>query len=175
MSWRLAIYRLPSEPARHRVAVWRELRKVGAVSLQQATWAVPSGAEFDDALTRAAELADRAGGQALVLPVAEDDAATTTLERLYTEAREAEWVEFLTECGKCLAELEKEIRNQKFTLAELDEEEQSFDRLRRWYRELRARDLFGAASATSGEQQLKASTEQLEDFAERVFAARERP
>jgi hypothetical protein len=33
------------------------------------------------------------------------------------------------------------------TLAELDEDEQSLDRLRRWYRTIRARDLFGAPSA----------------------------
>src|SRR5713226_6877585 len=120
--WRLAIYRLPSEPARHRVAVWRELRKVGAVSLQQATWAVPSGAAFDHALARAAELAERAGGQALVLPVASDDDACAALERRYTEDRQAEWVEFVAECGKFAAELTHEVEIEKFTLAELDEE-----------------------------------------------------
>ena len=31
--WLLVVVRLPAEPSRHRVAVWRELRKVGALSL----------------------------------------------------------------------------------------------------------------------------------------------
>src|SRR5216684_4065894 len=105
MVWRIAIYRLPSEPSRHRVAVWRELRKVGAVSLQQATWAVPSGPDFDAALARAAEVAERAEGQAMVFTVAEDDPAIAALERLHVEDREAQWREFLSECDKFEAEL----------------------------------------------------------------------
>ncbi|MGI8415812.1 MAG: Chromate resistance protein ChrB, partial [Nakamurella sp.] len=35
------VVRVPAEPSRHRVAVWRELRRIGALSLGQATWAVP--------------------------------------------------------------------------------------------------------------------------------------
>ncbi|MER6878347.1 Chromate resistance protein ChrB, partial [Amycolatopsis sp. NPDC000673] len=31
---------MPSGPSRHRVAVWRELRRVGALSLGQGAWAV---------------------------------------------------------------------------------------------------------------------------------------
>ena len=48
MSWQIITYRLPKEPSRHRVAVWRELRRLGAVSLQQGTWALPSGEGFDE-------------------------------------------------------------------------------------------------------------------------------
>jgi sugar phosphate isomerase/epimerase len=175
MSWRLAIYRLPSEPARYRVALWRELRKIGAVSLQHATWAVPSGVEFDQALRRAAALAERADGEVLVFPLAENDDAASTLETLFTEDREAEWIEFLSVCAKFEAELAHEIAIEKFTLAELDEEEHNFERLRRWHRELRARDLFGAPSAARADQRLKNCADKLEDFGERVFAARERP
>jgi hypothetical protein len=175
VSWRVVVYRLPSEPSRHRVAVWRELRKVGAVSLQQATWAVPSGPDFDAALARAADVAERADGQALAFMLADDDPGIATLERLHIEDREAQWVEFLSECDKFEAELAHEVAIEKFTLAELDEEEQNLDRLRRWYRELRTRDLFGAPSAARAEQRLKACVESLEQFAEQVYEARERP
>jgi hypothetical protein len=44
------------------------------------------------------------------------------------------------------------------TLAELDEEEQSLERLRRWSRAIRARDLFGAPGAANAERRLKQST-----------------
>ena len=44
--------------------------------------------------------------------------------------------------GSVSPSLRREIRNEKFTLAELDEEEQNVDRLRRWHRELRSRDVF---------------------------------
>jgi hypothetical protein len=175
MGWRIFTYRLAAEPSRHRVAVWRELRKAGAVSLQTATWAVPTGAPFDATLERAVALVERADGQPLVIDVAPTEAAGGALEALFTAEREAEWGEFVSECAKFDAELAHEVETEKFTLAELDEEEQNLDHLRRWFRELRARDLFGAPSAPLAERRLKECAEGLEDFAQRVFEARERP
>jgi hypothetical protein len=94
---------------------------------------------------------------------------------LFTAEREAEWVEFVSECAKCETELRGEFDKQKFTLAELDEEEQNLDRLRRWYRDLRAKDVYGGPTAPAAEQTLKQCAELLEEFAERVFEARGRP
>jgi len=168
-------YRLPAEPSRHRVAVWRELRRLGAVPLQQGTWAVPEGEGFDAGLAEVAESIKVAGGQPVVLAVAHDQASTAQLETLFTAEREAEWGEFMSDCGKYEAELADEVAKGKLTLAELDEEEQSLDRLRRWYRTIRARDLFGAPNAGTADQRLKDCAEALEGFAEKVFEAREPP
>jgi hypothetical protein len=173
VSWRVITYRLPAEPSRHRVAVWRELR-LGAVALQRGTWAVPDGEPFETGLSQVVEEIKAAGGQPVVLAVAGEEASTAQLEALFTAQREAEWGEFLSDCGKDETELAGEIVKSKLTLAELDEEEQSLDRLRRWYRTIRARDLFGAPSAAVAERRLKECTEALEDFAERVYQARER-
>jgi len=51
---------------------------------------------------------------------AEQDAAR--LEALITAEREEEWAEFLADCGKFDAEIDKEIGKAKFTMAELEEE-----------------------------------------------------
>ena len=175
MQWRVVTYRLVGEQSRDRVGVWRELRRVGAVALQSATWAIPVGDRFDEGLAKAVSLVERGDGQILVFDVTPTDASLSTLESLYTKEREAEWNEFCSECDKALVELRGEFTKEKFTLAELDEEEHNLDRLRRWYRELRAKDLFGAPSAAPAEQQLKACAELLEEFAERVYEARQRP
>ncbi len=45
--WLLLIYRLPREPSRHRVAVWRKLKTLGALYLQDGVAVLP-----DDAVTR---------------------------------------------------------------------------------------------------------------------------
>lgn len=58
--------------------------------------------------------------------------------------------EFLADSGKFDAEIDKEIRTRKFTMAELEEEEQSLKRLRRWNRELKAREVFGALGRRDG-------------------------
>ncbi len=171
MDWILLTYRLPSEPSRHRVAIWRELRKVGAVSLQQATWALPSRGDFVETVSKAVGLVERAEGDVFVFDAAPRGADTEArLEQLFTAEREEEWTEFLAECDKFDQEIEKEIRTQKFTAAELDEEEQNLDRLRRWFRDLRRRDVFVAPSQEGAEQRLKECGELLEDFAERVYA-----
>ncbi len=148
---------------------------MGAVALQSATWAIPKGDRFDEGLARAITLVNRSGGQALCFDVSASDEVLATVEALYTAEREAEWVEFRSECDKAEAELRREVEMERFTLAELDEEEQSVERLRRWYRELRAKDLFVAPSATQAERRLKECRELLEDFAERVYEARGRP
>jgi hypothetical protein len=173
MSWRIITYRLPKEPSRHRVAVWRELRRFGAVALQQGTWAVPTGEGFDEGFNQVLETIASAGGQPVVLSVADDDDSVGQLEALFTEQREAEWGEFLGDCAKYEEELADEVAKEKLTLAELDEEEQSLDRLRRWYRTIRSRDLFGAPSAPDAERRLKECSEALEHFAEQVYDARD--
>ena len=164
--------RLPAEPSRHRVAVWRELRKVGALSLGQGVWALPATPAFEQGLERAVALIERGEGEAVILDArGRDDEQDARLQALFTDGREDEWAEFISECAKYENELERELAQQKFTLAELDEEEQSLERLRRWYRELKLRDLFGAPSAGRAEQHLKLCQTRLEDFAERVYAA----
>ena len=172
--WRVITYRLPPEPSRHRVAVWRELRRLGAVALQQGTWAVPDGQPFTSGFTQIVEAIKAAGGRPVMLAVAEK-ASASQLEALFTAHRKAEWGEFLSDCGKYETELVGEVGKGKLTLAELDEEEQSLDRLRRWYRTIKARDLFGAPSAPVAERRLKECTEALEDFAEQVYQARDQP
>jgi hypothetical protein len=47
MRWVLLVYRIPREPSRHRVAVWRKLRDLGALYLQDGVAALPG-----DAVTR---------------------------------------------------------------------------------------------------------------------------
>jgi hypothetical protein len=97
------------------------------------------------------------------------------LDQLYTEARELEWSEFHADCGKYLAELEKEERIGKYTLAELEEEEQSLDRLRRWFRELRSRDLLGVPASIDSATDLKLCEERFQIYAEHVYAALSSP
>ncbi|MDH6222015.1 Chromate resistance protein ChrB [Streptomyces pseudovenezuelae] len=170
--WLILVIKLPAEPSRHRVAVWRELRRIGALSLGQGIWAVPDVPVFGDGIARAIGLTEQSGGQAVTLNASgrgPEDAAR--FQAMFTAARSEDWTEFLADCGKFEAEIAKEIRIAKFTLAELEEEEQSLERLRRWHRDLTARDVFGALEAAEAGERLKRCTTVCEDYAERVFRA----
>ena len=172
VAWTVLIVRVPSEPSRHRVAVWRELRRVGAVQLGQGCWALPDAPPFAGFVDRIVALVDEHEGESFALvAAAADDATARRIRDLYDAARRAEWAEFTSECTKCLAELDKEIRTEKFTLAELDEEEQNVDRLRRWHRELRTRDLFDSINPAEIQGQLDECAELLERFSGLVYTA----
>lgn len=169
--WVVVVARLPAEPARHRMAVWRELRRAGAVPIGQGTWALPERPAVQPLIDRLGELADAAeGGSVLVLrAVGHREVDSDRLQELYGQAREQEWVEFLADSDKYLAEIDKEFSIGKFTLAELEEEEQSLDRLRRWYRELRGRDLSGRTASSDGAAALRRCEGKFDAYAERVY------
>ena len=170
MRWLLVIVRLPASPSRHRVAAWRDLRKLGAVSVGQSTWTVPDTPGFTEGVERVRVAARGAGGDVVVARVdPADEQANARLRNTFAEARRAEWDEFLVECDRYIAEIDKELAKRKLTAAELDEEEQSLDRLRRWYRDLHRRDVLSTPPSKRAATRLRACETKLEDYAEQVF------
>ena len=122
MRWLLLWVRLPTEPSRHRVAVWRELRRTGAVSLGQGSWAVPDVTAFTEGIDRAVAMAERGDGEVIVLSAAgRSERDEQRLAELFTAERDQEWAEFIADCAKFDTEIDREIRQRKFTLAELEE------------------------------------------------------
>jgi len=171
MAWVVLVLRLPTEPARHRVACWRELRRAGAVPLAAGTWALPDLPVVLDVVDRVAALVERADGVMVRLRSAGwDDSDEEAMAATFAAARDDEWREFVADGAAYLEELAKEHRTQKYTLAELEEEEQSLDRLRRWYRGIRARDLLGSTSRIEADARLKECAAAFEEFAEAVYA-----
>jgi len=42
MNWLLLVYKIPREPTAGRVYVWRKLKQLGAISVQDAIWVLPA-------------------------------------------------------------------------------------------------------------------------------------
>jgi hypothetical protein len=64
--WALLSSRLPREPSRLRLGVWRRLRRLGAVLLHDAVWVLPSDAKTREAFEWLAEEIVEQGGSAFV-------------------------------------------------------------------------------------------------------------
>jgi hypothetical protein len=170
--WLLAAIQVPASPSRYRVAIWRELRKIGAVPLGGGVWAAPAAPVFATGFDRVVELVAKAEGQVLSFDGRPRDGVSEgSLLEMFNAARAEEWAEFASECDKFEAEIAKERRIGKLTVAELDEEEQSLDRLRRWARELKARDIFTVAEGVHAEERLKRCQEVLDGYATEVYQA----
>jgi len=166
--WLLVTYRLPGGSSSARVAVWREVRRSGALQLQQSVVAFPDDATFSRGVERLRALVSELGGETLAVraePLAAADG--TRLLDAWNEARAAEYVELVDECGKFVAEIDHEFEIEKFTLAELDEEESALDRLMRWHERIASRDLHAAA----GSEDAKAALERARDALDRYSAA----
>jgi hypothetical protein len=169
--WLILTYRLPSgNRSRARVAVWREVRRSGALQLQQSVVAFPDAGGYREAAERLRALVAELGGQTLAVradPLAKAD--DRRLAEAWEEARSAEYGELIAECGKFLAEIDREFRKQKFTLAELEEEEAELEKLQRWHARIRERDVLGSGRADEAEQALGRAAEALERFSTAVF------
>ena len=66
LRWVLLSSRLPREPSRLRLGVWRRLRRLGAVLLHDAVWVLPAAAETREAFEWLAEEIAEQGGTAFV-------------------------------------------------------------------------------------------------------------
>jgi hypothetical protein len=166
----LLTYRLPAERSSARVAVWREVRRSGALQLQQSVVAFPDSPPFIRAVARIRAAVDEVGGSTLALraePV--DEADRERLRSAWNEARAEEYGEFVSECDKLVAEIDNEFAKQKFTLAELDEEEAELEKLKRWDERIRRRDVCGCERASEAEDALGRATEALARYTAAVF------
>jgi hypothetical protein len=65
-TWVLLSSRLPREPSRLRLGVWRRLKRLGAVLLHDAVWVLPADAGTREALEWLAEEIEEQGGTAFV-------------------------------------------------------------------------------------------------------------
>lgn len=146
------------------------MRRVGAVPVGSGTWLFPAQEPFVSSLERVQELVDRAAGSIAVVDVGpKGKRAEDVLRAAYAAARIDEWREFADDCGKFEAEIDKEFVKQKFTLGELEEEEQSLDRLRRWFAALEQRDVLELPEGREAAARLARCEQRLAEYAEQVY------
>jgi tRNA G26 N,N-dimethylase Trm1 len=129
IKWIVINYNLPTEPSRPRVAIWRGLKKIGAVNVQQSMWVLPYNKENYSALEKISQDIELNNGETLLMESKFfDDRHEERVIALVNQKRNEEYLEFINECEKYLRELEKEITIKKFTFAELEEEEEELQK-----------------------------------------------
>ncbi|WP_438352165.1 Chromate resistance protein ChrB [Microbacterium sp. CJ88] len=167
--WLLLVYRVPSEPTRLRATVWRRLKGLGAVYVQNSVVALPANTRNERALRKLRhEIIEMAG--AAVLLDASAIAGESTIRELYDAARTDEYEEILDRCRDFLAGLQKEYANDHFTYAELEENEVDLVKLQSWFEKVSERDAFGAPGRERTTEAIAECATELEAYASRVYA-----
>ena len=148
--WLLLIYRVPQDPPARRTYVWRQLKQLGAVYLQQAAAILPQQDEVRTALTALAQRIRDYDGEVSLLettsPSAEWEQAVITR---FNQARDEEFAELVENVERFEDEITRERRKGKFTFAELEESEADWEKVQRWYTRIVARDFFASAGHSS--------------------------
>lgn len=171
IKWIIINYNLPTEPSRHRVAIWRGLKKLGAVNLQQSMWVLPYNEQNYDALKQMTREIESNNGEALLMEsVFFEEKHEERVISLFNNLRDEEYTEWSNECEKYLKEIEKEIANEKFTFAELEEEEAELEKLISWYKKIEIRDIFNSSDAEKAKGMLIQIKRAYEDYSEMVCA-----
>lgn len=170
MDWLLFLSQLPSNPSSLRVNVWRKLRAAGALGLQNGVWVLPKAPEqmkFLEDLLKGIQT-QGASGQIFTIASINEPVEQDILARFRAD-RDEEYTEFHERCLEFLAEIEKESRKQKYTFAELEENEQDLQRLVNWLEKIQKRDFIGGEDAQKALGALEKCRTAFEIFSTEVY------
>ena len=167
--WLVLIYRVPPEPTRLRSTVWRRIKSLGAIYLQNSAAALPASAATERALRKLRrEILDMSG--TAVLLSCQVLAGESDIHDQFQAARNDEYEEIVDRCEDFLRQVKKEYTDNHFTYAELEENEVDLVKLRNWFAKVRERDAFDADGRHAAEKALQQCEQSLEAYAARVYA-----
>ncbi|MGV1793547.1 Chromate resistance protein ChrB [Rhizobium sp. A37_96] len=173
-TWFLLTYKVPAEPNRRRVALWRKLKSMGAVYLQSGVCLLPKTDDHRRALKVIEnEIAEMEGEAVLLETVALDKAQADKVLARFRADRDEEYRELLGRCDDFEAEIAKETTSNHFSYAEIEENDEDLKKLRSWYEKIRRLDFYGATLAAEAEARLAKCEVLLDAYANQVFALQE--
>lgn len=171
-AWLLLTYKVPAEPAAQRVGLWRRLKGMGAVYLQNGVCLLP---KTDDHARRLKMLENDIagmGGEAVILDtVALDRRQQEKVVDRFKADRDDAYREFIDKCDDFIAEIDKETVSEHFTYNELEENDVDLKKLQGWLEKIKKLDFYGGRLASEAAKRLTTCENLLDAYAHRVFDA----
>ena len=145
---------------------------MGGVYLQNGVCLLP---KTDDHVRRLKmlenDINEMSGEAVLLETVALDRGQEEKVIARFREDRDEQYREFLGKCAAFEGEIAKEIAINKFTFAELEEEDTDLKKLQGWLEKIRKLDFYGATLAEEAAKRLRGCEELLDAYARQVFDA----
>jgi hypothetical protein len=149
--------------------VWRRIKSLGAIYLQNSAAALPASVGSERALRKLRSEILGMGGTAVLMTCTVLAGASEVMEA-FQAARNDEYEEIVDRCDDFLAQVRKEHVAGHFTYAELEENEVDLVKLQNWLARVRQRDVFGADGRQAAQTALVSCEQALEEYAARVYA-----
>ncbi|MEY9964834.1 hypothetical protein ABIA33_002876 [Streptacidiphilus sp. MAP12-16] len=169
VGWLVLVYKVPAEPTRLRAGVWRKIKGMGAIYLQNSVAALPQSTSAERSLRVLRNEITEMGGSASLL-VSQVLAGGAEIEQAFKAARDDEYEEIVDRCEDFLRQIEKEYQAEHFTYAELEENDEDLVKLRNWFAKVRDRDVLGASGVAAATAALEKCEQVLDEYATRVYA-----
>jgi hypothetical protein len=167
--WLVLVYKVPAEPTRLRAGVWRKIKGLGAIYLQNSVAALPQSTSAERSFRVLRNEITEMGGSAYLLG-SEVLSGSAEIEQAFKAARDDEYEEIVDRCEDFLKQIEKEYQAEHFTYAELEENDEDLVKLRNWFAKVRDRDVLGASGAAAATAALEKCEKELDEYANRVYA-----
>jgi hypothetical protein len=155
-----------------RVHVWRKLRSLGALYLQNSVALLPDHPQTSRAVTQLIDRVRRSGGTGRVLSIAiTDHDEEATVKAQFCAERSDEYQEIVSRVPAFLEEIAHERERGRATYAEVEESEADLERLQKWLARVAARDYFDAPGRTEAAQAVERCAAELATFEAEAMAA----
>jgi hypothetical protein len=176
-SWLLLLYSLPTNRNTERVAVWRRLKKMGAMPLKTSTYLLPDEpAQYEQFQWLAQQIRDYGGDSTLVRAQEIEGLTREKVVSLFDAARDQDYAALRKSLQTFIARRRKS--DADFAAAELE-------RLTKQFRELREIDFFDSARghevamllrrAEGPKHSAKLQTLDVKQYREKTWLTRPRP
>lgn len=168
--WLLISYHVPAQPSALRVASWRSLKEMGAVSLGAGLYALPNTPEFLDGLKRLGERIAEGGGHAVkftAAPLTGDDEAS--IRERFTAARTDEFLQAGRSARRLIEHIEREEAGEDYRFAEVESLEEELEKVRRQFDRVVRRDHFSAPAKKDALDSLLEAERRLREYLNRAY------
>jgi hypothetical protein len=159
-------------PPSLRMQVWRKLRSLGALYLQQSVCLLPARERPTREVGRLLARVHTQGatGRAITIEIP-NEREHAALVAEFNAARNAEYGEVLERTPAMLAEIATETARGRASYAEVEESEADLDRFRSWLAKIVARDYFEAPGRASAEAAVANCAQALAEFEAAALSA----
>ena len=155
-----------------RVQVWRKLRSLGALYLQQSVCLLPALPEVQSQVRALVDKVHASGGSGRVLHVRFSDVAERDeIVAEFNAARDVEYREVLERLPELRRELDRELARGRATYAEVEESESDLHRFQDWLGKIVTRDYFGAPAGSAARAAVQEAAGALATFEQAAWAA----